>query len=189
MKLSVIFGVAQMTLGICMKAMNSIYFRQELDFYYEFIPQVVLLLSLFGWLDFLIIMKWLTPWEGNTSRAPGIVNMMISMFLNFGVIDTETTDSIVGNPSTQQTICIVLLIIALCCVPIMLLLKPFVIYQELKSHEENPKSEVYEELQNVDHSVEHEGREKEENFGFKAVEITKFIEENRAVENHNFSEL
>ena len=71
----------------------------------------------------------------------------------------------------------------------MLLIKPFFIYQKLKSHEENPKSEVYEELQNVDHSVEHEGGEKEENFGFKAVEITKFIEENQAVENHNFSEL
>jgi len=38
MKISVILGVMQMSLGVCMKALNSIYFKNKLDFYYEFIP-------------------------------------------------------------------------------------------------------------------------------------------------------
>jgi hypothetical protein len=29
-----------------------------LDFFFEFIPQIVLLLALFGWMDTLIIGKW-----------------------------------------------------------------------------------------------------------------------------------
>jgi len=38
MKLSVIFGVLQMSLGICMKAFNAVYFKNKLDFFFEFIP-------------------------------------------------------------------------------------------------------------------------------------------------------
>lgn len=88
MKLAVIIGVAQMSLGICMKGLNAMYFRNMLDFVGEFIPQIIMMLCLFGWMDFLIIMKWLHPWkqgEGNdTFEAPSIISTMISMFLNFG---------------------------------------------------------------------------------------------------------
>jgi V-type H+-transporting ATPase subunit a len=38
MKLSIIFGVAQMSVGIFLKGANSIFFRQPLDFFFEFIP-------------------------------------------------------------------------------------------------------------------------------------------------------
>lgn len=38
MKLSVIFGVLQMSLGICMKAFNAHYFKSKIDFFFEFIP-------------------------------------------------------------------------------------------------------------------------------------------------------
>lgn len=38
MKTSVIFGVAQMSLGIFMKAANSLYFKRYVDFYFEFLP-------------------------------------------------------------------------------------------------------------------------------------------------------
>lgn len=38
MKLSVIIGVMQMTLGICMKAANAVYHRSKIDFFFEFIP-------------------------------------------------------------------------------------------------------------------------------------------------------
>jgi len=46
-----------------MKAFNSLYFRRYIDFFFEFLPQIILLWSLFGWMDFLIFVKWLTPWE------------------------------------------------------------------------------------------------------------------------------
>ena len=38
MKLSVILGVAQMALGVCMKGLNALYFGNKLDFYCEFVP-------------------------------------------------------------------------------------------------------------------------------------------------------
>lgn len=62
MKTSVIFGVVQMSLGIFMKAFNALYFRRYIDFIFEFLPQIILLWALFGWMDLLIIVKWLTPW-------------------------------------------------------------------------------------------------------------------------------
>lgn len=49
-----------MSLGVFMKAFNSIKFNRNVDFFFEFIPQIVLLLALFGFMDLLIIVKWLT---------------------------------------------------------------------------------------------------------------------------------
>lgn len=59
MKIAVIFGILQMTLGIILKGANSLHFKSKLDFFFEFIPQILLLLALFGWMDALIIGKWL----------------------------------------------------------------------------------------------------------------------------------
>jgi V-type H+-transporting ATPase subunit a len=58
MKLAVIFAIIQMSLGIFLKGMNSLHFRNRLDFFFEFIPQFLLLFALFGWMDILIIGKW-----------------------------------------------------------------------------------------------------------------------------------
>lgn len=40
MKMSVIFGVIHMSLGIVMSLLNGLYFKDYLDIYYGFIPQV-----------------------------------------------------------------------------------------------------------------------------------------------------
>ena len=47
-----------MSMGIIIKGLNSLYFKRMLDFFFEFIPQIILLLALFGWMDALIIGKW-----------------------------------------------------------------------------------------------------------------------------------
>ena len=60
MKIAVILGVLQMSLGVFMKAFNAAYFKNWLDFKHEFLPQITLLLVLFGYMDALIILKWLT---------------------------------------------------------------------------------------------------------------------------------
>jgi len=96
MKLAVIFAILQMSLGVIMKGLNSIYFKKPIDFIFEFIPQIVLLLALFGWMDALIIGKWMTPtnveiWTATGSDAynaislsPSIITTMIDMFLALG---------------------------------------------------------------------------------------------------------
>ena len=124
MKMSVIFGVAQMTLGIFMKSFNAIHFGRMVDLFFEFIPQLFLLMCLFGFMDLLIIVKWLTDWKGKEGKAPSIISIMINMFLNQGKVDEEVALPLIGSASTQQSIWILLLLIALICVPTMLLVKP-----------------------------------------------------------------
>ena len=63
MKISVIIDIVHMTFGIIVKAFNALYFKKKLDFYFEFIPQVTFMVILFGYMDFLIIFKWLKPWD------------------------------------------------------------------------------------------------------------------------------
>ena len=63
MKTAVIYGVAQMTMGSIIKCMNYIYDKKYIDLVFEGITQVVMILCLFGFMDLLIISKWLTDWE------------------------------------------------------------------------------------------------------------------------------
>lgn len=85
-----------MSMGILVKGLNSVFFRKWLDFFFEFIPQLILMLFLFGWMDVLIIAKWLEPKDvygdfkigsedyNKVQYSPGIITTMIDIFLNFG---------------------------------------------------------------------------------------------------------
>ena len=59
MKFAVIFGVTQMILGVCLKFMNVFYHHDWVDLFCEAIPQMLYLVSFFGWMVVLIVMKWL----------------------------------------------------------------------------------------------------------------------------------
>lgn len=131
MKLSVILGVLQMGLGVCMKALNALYFKNRLDFVYEFVPQIILLFVLFGYMDIMIIAKWTTDFTYKESTAPSIISNMIDMALNGGAIAPGT----VALFPRQQAISILFLLIALVCVPMMLFPKPFILNSENKHHE------------------------------------------------------
>jgi len=48
MKISDIFRVAQMTLGIFLKGLNGQHFGKHSDVYHEVLPQLLLLLALSG---------------------------------------------------------------------------------------------------------------------------------------------
>lgn len=78
LKLAVIIAIIHMTFGILLKGVNAIHFESPLDFFCEFIPQTVFLTCTFGYMDFLIILKWLTVYEG---EAPSIITTMIGMVL------------------------------------------------------------------------------------------------------------
>jgi V-type H+-transporting ATPase subunit a len=140
MKTAVIFAIIQMSLGICMKGFNALHFRNKLDFFFEFVPQIVLMLALFGWMDILIIAKWLYPKDiesnfvpddnmesdfNKVNKAPAIITTMIDMFLKLG--DNHKPD---GNEGYyylipgQRGIGVILLIVAFASVPAMLCVKP-----------------------------------------------------------------
>jgi V-type H+-transporting ATPase subunit a len=89
MKLSVIFGVIQMVFGICLKGINAYYFKLPLEIFFEFIPQVIFMVILFGYMVILIFIKWTTDWSKDFSRAPSIITQLMSIFLNGGTVGQE----------------------------------------------------------------------------------------------------
>jgi V-type H+-transporting ATPase subunit a len=92
-----------MSLGVLMKALNSIYFKNYLDLVHEFFPQIILLLVLFGYMDALIIIKWLTDYSGREHDAPSIITTMINIALNGGRIEGIP---FIGSQSTNRAISI-----------------------------------------------------------------------------------
>lgn len=82
-----------------MKGLNAIYFKKHLDFIFEFVPQIILLLALFGYMDWLIIAKWLSDFTHVEGRAPPIISTMINVFLSFGALPPGAT-SVIGSEST-----------------------------------------------------------------------------------------
>ena len=78
MKLSIIIGVTHMSMGICLRGLNNLYFKQYVDFVFEFIPQLVFMLSTFGYMCVVIVIKWLQNWEGHAS-PPSILNIYTQM--------------------------------------------------------------------------------------------------------------
>lgn len=65
MKISVIFGVFQMVIGIILKGLNAIHEKDYSEFIFIFIPQLFLMLIMFGYMDFLIFIKWNTEYPCN----------------------------------------------------------------------------------------------------------------------------
>ena len=63
MKFAIIAGVAQMCMGVCCKLMNTIYFKDSLTLLFVFIPEIVFINSIFGYLVILILSKWTTNWD------------------------------------------------------------------------------------------------------------------------------
>jgi len=69
MKISVTFGIVQMFMGTILKGMNAIYFREPLDFFFEFIPMIVFASSLFVYMIILIFYKWSIDWNARMLSA------------------------------------------------------------------------------------------------------------------------
>ena len=92
-----------MTLGIVIKGLNAAYFKRWAEFCFEFIPQLIVMLAMFGYMDLLIVLKWLTDYEGITHQAPSIIQTMIGMFLNQGAIPPNTKP-IYGDEKTETTV-------------------------------------------------------------------------------------
>lgn len=61
MKLSVIFGVLHMTMGILTKGSNAIHFKHWAVLLCEVFTGILILGGLFGWMDVLIFAKWFYP--------------------------------------------------------------------------------------------------------------------------------
>lgn len=134
MKMAVIFGVAQMSLGIILKGTNAIHNKNMIDFLFEFCPQIIILIALFGYMDFMIIIKWLTNWEGKEAHAPSVITTMIDMCLNMGKPSNAGDAPLLETWHEQTELQLTLLSLVALCVPIMLFVKPVWLAMVAPSH-------------------------------------------------------
>ncbi|XP_073477576.1 V-type proton ATPase 116 kDa subunit a 4 [Aquarana catesbeiana] len=122
MKMSVVIGITQMVFGVMLGLVNHINFRNRINIILQFIPEIIFILCLFGYLVFMVIFKWCTYNANNSNVAPSILIHFINMFL-FNYND-PTNPPLYEHQKEVQSF---LVIFALIAVPWMLLIKPFVL--------------------------------------------------------------
>jgi len=123
MKLSIVLGVSQMVMGICCSYANAKHFKEPVDVWYVFVPQMIFMNATFGYLVFLIIIKWLTDWNAPSAPpAPDLKAVMIGMFMSPGSVPPE-----LQLYPGQAIVQVVLLLLALIAIPWMLIPKPLIL--------------------------------------------------------------
>nr|KAJ0224973.1 hypothetical protein LSAT_V11C100007230 [Lactuca sativa] len=155
MKMSILLGVAQMNLGIILSYYNA---------KYQFIPQMIFLNSLFGYLSLLIIVKWCTGSQAD------LYHILIYMFLS-PMDDLGENQLFWGQKYLQ----ILLLLSALVAVPWMLIPKPLLLK---KQYEERHQGQTYAPLHSLDENIESEMYESHgghEEFEFSEVLVHQLI--------------
>ncbi|XP_051888344.1 V-type proton ATPase 116 kDa subunit a [Pristis pectinata] len=121
MKMSVILGITHMTFGVVLGVFNHLHFKNNSNVYLVFLPELVFMISLFGYLVFMIIYKWLAYSAANSDLAPSILIHFINMFV------MQSNENIQLYPG-QKGFQVFLVVVALLSVPVLLLGKPGYLY-------------------------------------------------------------
>lgn len=138
MKISIIFGVIHMIFGILVGLRNHLYFKKRLNIICEFIPQIIFLVFLFLYLTLLMFIKWATySAEGAEEVSPHCAPSVLISFINMVLMkspeekteNNKCSEFMYGGQFGLQRF---LLVIALLCVPWMLLAKPIMMMRERK---------------------------------------------------------
>ncbi|XP_011304240.1 V-type proton ATPase 116 kDa subunit a isoform 1 isoform X2 [Fopius arisanus] len=138
MKISIIFGVVHMLFGVLVGLWNHMYFKRRMNIICEFIPQVIFLVFLFMYMSLLMFIKWVKYGPTNVEElgpfcAPSVLITFINMvlFKNGDPPAVCKTEYMYAGQGGFQKF---LLVIALLCIPWMLLAKPLMMMQERKRH-------------------------------------------------------
>jgi V-type H+-transporting ATPase subunit a len=130
MKLSIIFGVVHMLLGISVNITNHNFFKNRAMILLEFLPQTLFLLFMFGYLVFMIFFKWImfNP-KSEAPFSPGCAPSVLVYFINmmlFGKEKPADGCDAYMYPG-QRAVQIAFVVFAVLCIPWMLMGKPLFI--------------------------------------------------------------
>ncbi|KAI8992299.1 V-type ATPase, V0 complex, 116kDa subunit family [Pilobolus umbonatus] len=179
MKQAIVIGVLHMTFGVCLNVFNHVYYRRKAFIWLEFIPHILFMESIFGYLIFCIMYKWSVNWweldsAGHHIRnaPPNLLNMLIYMFLSPGKVNPE--DQLFPGQGPVQA---VLLMIAVICVPWMWFGKPLYLKREASKHHYSSVAadDQENEVQVAGSSNVEEDDEEEEEFDFSEEMIHQTI--------------
>ena len=141
MKLSVIFGVLQMALGVFLKGLNNFYEKDLIEYFFVFIPQLIFMIILFGYMDLLIFIKWAinyNEYEGTTQRAPDIKTYLINIFIHFGSLPDAPLENkdwiLISDRNTIEWVHRGILFLAIICLLLMLIPKIILNYLKAKNN-------------------------------------------------------
>ncbi|EFC40495.1 vacuolar proton translocating ATPase [Naegleria gruberi] len=140
MKMSVIFGVGHMSIGLFFALANMIQFGHFLDIFVEFIPEVLILWCTFGYMCVLIVYKWCVNWGDEVHSGkfdpPQILPMMTDYFLSPWKMSQPPMFYYGGDVAEAQArqsyAQMALLLITAISVPILLIPKPIAEYLKQK---------------------------------------------------------
>lgn len=128
MKLSIIFGVLHMVFGVCLSVENFVYFKKYSYIFLQFVPQVLFLLLLFGYMVFMMFYKWgqYSAHATNVADSPGCAPSVLIMFIDMILMKTEVPSA--GCTPTmfpaQRELETILFVVAIICIPWILLGMP-----------------------------------------------------------------
>eukprot|EP00461_Guttulinopsis_vulgaris_P001672 UN01672 len=137
MKMAVILGIIHMLSGMAISLLNHIHFNDMVSLYFEFIPRLLFLLSTFGWMILMIIIKWCINWDDvshskdglkGSAMAPALIQTMINMFLKVGAEIPPESELVSGQSGLQ----VILVLIAVIMLPIMWFAKPIIEFNKSK---------------------------------------------------------
>merc|ERR1712224_813294 len=183
MKMSIILGITQMTLGIVCSLYKFLkkpvapdrYEVDRLSIICEFVPQILFLMAMFGYLSLLIIIKWIT---GSTAD---LFFVMVNLFLSPGTNSCgdgcPETDPLYGLGPLNGF----LVFVCMVCVPWMLFPKPFILKKRHKAGGGASNASRYDALDDdldsspnafVAQAADHDGHEE---FDFQEIFVHQMI--------------
>jgi V-type H+-transporting ATPase subunit a len=141
MKLSIILGIAHMVLGLSLSVANNVKFRKRSAILLEFAPQIAFLLLLFGYLVFMAFFKWIrfSP-KAEQPFSPGCAPSVLVYFINMMLLNEDK--ALEGCEAHmypgQSAVQLAFVIIAVLCIPCILLGKPlFIMYSRKRKSQMN----------------------------------------------------
>merc|ERR1719158_1759607 len=133
MKISIIIGVLHMMFGVLMSLWNNKYFGKTVSIIHEFLPQMIFLACMFGYMALLMFHKWTAfsagGFDGNILTTERCAPSILITFINMVLFKDNEPDSpeceaymYMGQSGIQH----LLVLVAVVCIPWMLLVKPLI---------------------------------------------------------------
>ncbi|CAL8107799.1 unnamed protein product [Calicophoron daubneyi] len=123
MKMSIILGVLHMLMGVILGGFNYRFFNEPMGIWCELVPEFLFLACIFLYLVILIFYKWVAFSAENSSVAPSLLIGLIGM-VRFSY---PTSGPGATFYTGQQTVQVILMVIAVLSVPWLMLAKPLVL--------------------------------------------------------------
>ncbi|CAG5122024.1 unnamed protein product [Candidula unifasciata] len=143
MKMAIILGVIHMLFGVCLSVFNHLHFRSYIDIFVKFIPELLFLGCLFGYLVAMIFYKWIMFDASRASCAPALLIHYINMFMfkYTSPINGELCDPNLTFYKGQDTTQYIMFFLAILSIPVLLIAKP--VYVVVTRRSRAKKSDSY----------------------------------------------